>query len=259
MGGIFINRDFGNDRLVLSAIADIVTHFEIISSDLLRTELLKIGFDRDFLCDIFSKYKFMSTVNLKDIDLIFTSINYDYAPIVVTYPAYDNRGVPKKIGNSSTTSGILDGLSAMMSSATREIIIISPYIEEDGIVFFEDVLKRKIQKGVVINIVLREYNDNSVRRDKLITWIRNNMSDADNFRLYNYHYVSAEGKIESTCHAKIVSIDGQVAYVGSADIKKRAYKLNFEMGTINTGYIGRHISLICKEIVNVSERIFWSK
>jgi Phosphatidylserine/phosphatidylglycerophosphate/cardiolipin synthases and related enzymes len=250
-----MNTDFGNDRSILLAISDIVTKHKIISSDSLHSKLSENGFDTNFINNILKKYNFKNTINLKDVDSVFATINFDYTPIVVTYPAYDNRGISNKLRNDFFASNILHELSAIISSAKKEITIISPYVEENGIIFFEDILKRKIQKGVVINLVLREYNENTTRMNNLSCWIKDNMEGFNNFRLYNYHYTSEEGRIESTCHAKIVSVDGHIAYVGSADIRERAFKLNFEMGTINTGYVGRCISLICEEIVNASERI----
>ena len=194
------------------------------------------------------------TINLADLSTIDYAKLVGHRPITVTYPAYDDRGMPTKFQFKNASSLIVDDIVDMINSATKKIVILSPYVEDNGLEFISEILKVKLKKNVDVKMIARELTEDTNRRDKLIAWLRSNMSSYPNFSLYNYHYVSQSGHIDSTCHAKVVCVDDRIAYVGSADIRQRAIKLNFEIGTIQTGYIARAISSLLDETVLVSEK-----
>lgn len=248
-------KDIGDDAYIIHAISDIIVTRSIMTISDMKAALAKYGFAENYIEGIFHKYNLKSQINLADMDALFSS-NKTVMPtsIAVTYPAYDNRGVPSKIGNNLLINEMRHEIENLLMDATNEIIIISPFVEDNGMDLFGKILKRKLQAGVKVDIVMREHFEEPLRIINLIKWIKDNVGDHDGLGLYDYHY-TFKGRIESTCHAKIISVDKCISYVGSADIRKRSFELNFEMGTINRGYIGMCVSKISREVVNVSRKI----
>lgn len=240
----------GNDHYILQAIFDTVSDSGVISKDLLFGKLVIFGFSESKVRQIFDSLNFHSQINVADL----SNIECDkpiYKPIAVTYPTYDNRGIPAKNPYKNSTISLLEGIQNVVYSAKKKILILSPYAEDNGLDYLRDVLISKLKNGVEVKLIVRELYDNGSRCNKLIMWIKNNLSMYDNFSLYNYHYTS-DGHVDSTCHAKVVVSDDKLAYVGSGDIRSRAFNSNLEIGTINNGYNARVISSIVSDIANVS-------
>ena len=114
----------------------------------------------------------------------------DYRPIAITYPAYDNRGIPAKNPYSKSITYILESIQNIIYSARKRILILSPYVEDDGLDYLRDIIVMKLRNKVEVKMIVRELDKDTSRRDKLIRWIKDNLAMYDNFSLYNYHYVS---------------------------------------------------------------------
>ena len=244
----------GNRKYLTLAVFDIVSQYSIISKRDLISELVQQGFEERVVNLFLEELGVCTQVNLADLTLLDYEKKVGIKPISITYPAYDNRGIPTKFQFDNVSSTILEDLFEMIDSATEKIIILSPYLEEDGLEYFGDLLKRKLKKNVEVKIIVRELKSTSLRISKLLPWLSENVSQYPNFALYDYHYISPNGHIDSTCHGKAVAVDSKIAYVGSADIRERAFKSNFELGIIQTGYVARAISSLLEEIVQVSDR-----
>lgn len=244
----------GDDQLILSIIADLLSKQTPMSKTHVVAHLEQIGFDRARVSLLVDKISEFNELRISDIDRIYNSNGEVRPKIVVTYPAYDNRGIPDKIGNNRIIGDIKKTLVSNIRLAKKRILIVSPYLESDGLLFFADILKMKADKGVKIKILIREYKENPNRMNKIARLYQEKL-DSDNIRFYNYHFISEDGTIESTAHAKIIVVDNTIAYVGSADVRGRAFKLNFEMGSILTGYQALCVSRICDSMVDVSEEI----
>ena len=57
-----------------------------------------------------------------------------------------------------------------------------------------------------------------------------------------YHF--QQHKVQSSTHAKLLISDGCGAYIGSGEIRKNSFDVNFEMGVILKGDIVRDIEKI---------------
>lgn len=248
-----MSKDSGNDLYITQALLDIVSDSEVITRDDIFDRLAAYGFSKSRINQLLDGLNVHSQINLADL----SKIDYkglDYRPIAVTYPAYDNRGIPAKNPYGKSISSILESIQDIIYGARNRILILSPYAEEDGLNYLRDMLVMKLRCGVEVKLIVRELDEDTPRRDKLIRWIRDNLVMYDNFSLYNYHYVSSSGHIDSTCHAKVVVADNNYAYVGSGDIRSRAFNLNMEMGTIHKGYIARVIASLISDLSDVSTK-----
>lgn len=246
-----MSMDSGDDLYITQALLDIVSDSEVITRCDLFNKLADYGFSESRINWLLEKLNVRSQINLADISKIdYGELNY--GSVVVTYPAYDNRGMPAKNPYCKSVASILESIQDIIYNARSRILILSPYAEDDGLNYLRDMLVMKLRSGVEVKLVVRELEGDTPRRNKLIRWIKENLSTYDNFSLYNYHYVSSSGYIESTCHAKVVVSDNKYAYVGSGDIRSRAFNLNMEMGTVHKGYIARVISSLISDLVDVS-------
>ena len=236
------------------ALFDIVSDSVSISKNELISKLTAHGFENKTIMMLLDELKIHEKINIADLAKINYHNMVGIKPISITYPTYDNRGIPAKYLFNNVSSTTLFDIINMIFSATKTITILSPYIEEDGIRYLGEILKTKLNRSIDVKIIARELSMSSLRTDKLISWIKLNLSQYSNFSLYDYHHTSPGGHVNSTCHGKVVAVDNKIAYVGSADVRHRAFNLNFEIGTIHTGYVARAISSLLNEIVQVSEK-----
>lgn len=246
-----MNMGSGSDLYLLQALLDTVSDLEVISRADLIDKLIDLGFSEMRVNMLLDRLNIHSQVNIADLSKIYDN-ELKNKPIAVTYPAYDNRGIPAKNPYSKSIVSILESIQDIINSARDRIMILSPYAEDDGLAYLRDSLVMKLKMGVKVKLIVREIYEDTNRKNKLIRWIRDNLSMYDEFSLYNYHYISNNGHIDSTCHAKVVVSDNSIAYVGSGDIRSRAFNLNMEMGTIHRGFNARVISSLVSDIVEVS-------
>jgi phosphatidylserine/phosphatidylglycerophosphate/cardiolipin synthase-like enzyme len=230
---------------------DIISDAETISKDILFDKLAEFGFSEIRIRQMLDLLNFHSQINVADLTRIDCTKSM-HKPVAVTYPAYDNRGIPAKNPYKNSITGTLEGIQGIIYSAQRKILILSPYAEASGLDYFRDMLISKLKNKVEVRLIVRELYDKTSRSDRLIMWVKKNLSMYDNFSLYDYHYVF-DGHIESTSHAKVVASDDKIAYVGSGDIRKRAFNTNLEMGTIHRGYNARVISSIVSDLADVAK------
>ena len=252
-----MNMDSGKYEYLIQAIFDIVSQTDRITIGELTLELNKYGFSNDSIEDICNKMHLSGSINISDlVNTDYSSIR-GYNPISVTYPAYDNRGPPSQMPYGNAVSSIIDSVQDIIYSAKEKIIILSPYIELDGLQYIEETLISKLKNGIEVTIIARELHKNDLRKEVLIDHIRDRFANYPTFSLYNYHYVSQSGHIDSTCHGKVVAADDNYAYLGSGDIRYRAFYVNLELGSIHKGYEAKIITSILEKIIDVSEKIIF--
>ncbi len=127
-------------------------------------------------------------------------------------------------------------LQAMVSSATREIVIVSPYFvpQKRGVSLFADMVRRGIRVVVITNslastnhasvhAVYERYRKPLLRRGIELYELRahgiNNVEEA-----------AAATKTTLTLHSKVAVIDKARVFVGSFNLDPRSLYLNTEMG-----------------------------
>jgi len=106
--------------------------------------------------------------------------------------------------------------SELIHSARHELVVTTPYFVPNDQVLF--ALTSAAQRGVDTILVLPEHNDSMVV--------------AGTSRSYYQDLVSAGVKLfEYRCgllHAKTIVVDRQIGLIGSANLDRRSFELNFE-------------------------------
>jgi cardiolipin synthase len=123
-------------------------------------------------------------------------------------------------GPDSDWEAVRQSYFALINSAQKSIKITSPYlIPDEGILL---ALKTAALSGVDIKIILPGKPDH-----KLVYWASQSYFE-ELIEAGIEIYVYQPGFI----HAKIISVDGEVASLGSANLDMRSFQLNFEVNAM---------------------------
>lgn len=123
-------------------------------------------------------------------------------------------------GPDSYWEAILQSYFALINSAQKSIKITTPYlIPDEGILL---ALKTAALSGIDIKIILPGIPDK-----KIVYWASQSYFDElleAGIEIYLYQ--------PGFIHAKIISVDGEVASLGSANMDMRSFQLNFEVNAL---------------------------
>ena len=148
------------------------------------------------------------------------------AAVVLDYPDKIRRLLPRP---TSITSVFLQQL---VSEATTELIVISPYFvpQQQGVDFFAALVKKGV-RVVIISNSLASTNHLSVHavyaryRKPLLR---------QGIELYELrpHIAAADSSTKLTLHSKVSTVDRKRLFVGSFNLDPRSLYLNTEMGMV---------------------------
>jgi hypothetical protein len=125
----------------------------------------------------------------------------------------------------------LDAFRFVLAAANMRLRIASPFIEASGLGPLAPWLRPAADRGVELVLLNRDPGGSptaAAARDALQRLF------GARFRIASYH-ITAEGRQLLSLHAKLVIADENVAYVGSAEIRRHSLELNFELGVLVCG------------------------
>ncbi len=123
-------------------------------------------------------------------------------------------------GPDSDWESIRQSYFALINSAEKSIKIITPYlIPDEGILL---ALKTACLSGVKVRIILPGKPDHKIVYWASQSYFEELMDAGIEIYLYNPGFI----------HAKIISVDGEVASLGSANLDMRSFQLNFEVNAM---------------------------
>lgn len=134
--------------------------------------------------------------------------------------------------------GILDlrdAISYVINSANIVIRICSPFIDYAGVTFLAQDLYGAASRRVKVKLLTRESQGAEFQRAvKLLKglYIRAGFEIGFEARSYLERYL---GALIEGVHAKIVVADGEIAYVGSGELRAGSFVNNFEAGVLIKG------------------------
>ncbi|MDO5658239.1 MAG: cardiolipin synthase [Paracoccus sp. (in: a-proteobacteria)] len=132
------------------------------------------------------------------------------AQVIATGP--DQRG-----GN------IAESLIAMLAAARHEVIISTPYYVPDQPL--DAALAACARRGVRVTLILPARNDSLIVGATSEGFYHNLLASGLHIHLF-------EGGL---LHAKLLSVDGQMVMMGSANLDRRSFELNYEMNMLLIG------------------------
>jgi cardiolipin synthase len=126
--------------------------------------------------------------------------------------------VAQVIGTGPTVrySAMPEVFETLMYAARRELCITTPYYVPDE--SMQAALCASARRGVATTLILPARNDSWVVRAASRSYYKE-LLDAG-VRLYEYH--------GGLLHTKSLTLDGDVALIGSANLDRRSFELNYE-------------------------------
>ena len=163
----------------------------------------------------------------------------DGVKIVISKPRLRELGLVN-IQQRNDQIDTIDCFRTLIDSSTQIIRICSPFMQSDVIDddAFPDLIScmtNALNRNVEIRILSRDLKK---RGEHEIVWIRDLAKDLkkeNNLSIVDYHLLSETGKILSSTHAKLIISDDNLAYVGSAELRKNSLIANFEVGCLLSG------------------------
>ncbi|MBK4216210.1 cardiolipin synthase [Paracoccus caeni] len=144
----------------------------------------------------------------------------DLGDMLTTVDAVDLPGQIAQVvatGPDRRAGSISDCLNAMLHAAEDNIVITTPYYVPD--VALDSAVRAAARRGVKVTMILPARNDSMV-------------VGATSQGFY-YGLLSAGVRImlfePGLLHAKIMTVDGRIAMVGSANLDRRSFELNYEV------------------------------
>lgn len=146
-----------------------------------------------------------------------------------------------------------DCMATMIHAARERLVITTPYYVPDSAL--DASIRTAARRGVDVTLILPARNDSLVVQ-----------ATSEGFY---YGLVSAGVKLmtfrDGLLHAKIISVDGRMAMIGSANMDRRSFELNYEMNMLFIGegltaeLDARQDSYIARaESITISEIRAWS-
>lgn len=123
-------------------------------------------------------------------------------------------------------------LHRLITNASKEIIILNPFFEQEGFNRLGSALLAAAQRGVMVTIITRQLSNTSSINYKVLRGLFEKSRDnlvGDQFQFYEYQQLE-DGFTVLTSHAKVMLVDGRTAYIGSANLTEHGMARNIEIG-----------------------------
>ncbi len=175
--------------------------------------------------------------------------------IVLSPPLHPSRlmeVLPKQKFGWARLHNTRDALIALASTANRRLVILSPFLDDVGMDWVEELFAAPlagVERMLIVrgtDLALRELLDS--RRAKHI-----------HQRITVYRYAiehdanTRDAKIE-TFHAKIVLCDKDAAYIGSSNMNRASRELSLECGVHIGGPCVRPVATLVDSILSIAQR-----
>lgn len=135
-------------------------------------------------------------------------------------PIYDKAVQIASSGPDSQYASIMHAYLFAISTAKETINITSPYFIPNQSIL--TALKTASLAGVEINLLVPRNPDKQMVYMAAMTYIEDLMDDGVKVWLYGKGFL----------HSKIVTVDGSIAVVGTANMDERSFTLNFEVSAL---------------------------
>lgn len=134
----------------------------------------------------------------------------------------------------------IDCFREIITSANKILRICSPFIQknvisDDAFPDLKQLVIDTLERNVEIRILSRELFQNRGDEVKWIIDIAKYLDKYEKLKIVDYHILSEQGGIFSSTHAKLLIADYDLAYVGSAELRRNSLVANFEVGCMLRG------------------------
>jgi phosphatidylserine/phosphatidylglycerophosphate/cardiolipin synthase-like enzyme len=137
---------------------------------------------------------------------------------------------------------IRDVLNDLITSATEEVLLCSPYMDAEGIGLLLEALRTAIARGARLSVMTHHLDEPHSPNARAVTLLRREIAPVEAISFPSL-VVTADGNTEPLLvHTKLVMVDQHTAWVGSANLTKAGLLSNVELGVLlpDVGAYGRN-------------------
>ena len=114
----------------------------------------------------------------------------------------------------------MESMILAISLAKEKICITTPYfIPSDE---FKSALLIAVSSGVEVNLILPEKGDSFIVQQASLSFLKSLMKRGVNVHLYQKGFI----------HAKTITVDNEIAFVGTVNLDNRSFFINFEITAV---------------------------
>lgn len=169
--------------------------------------------------------------------------------------------VPKPVANVPRDEDLdlslsLDGLTVavldLLRTAQDEVVILSPFFTPEVLDQLAPSLEAAAERGAAIRIITRSltYGDEPTGNRQFLRRLLSDETVAARTHLYEY----VDSEYDATIHAKLIMVDGERAYLGTANMTHRGLIENLELGIITQEPLTGELRSFVRELLD-SEHI----
>jgi phosphatidylserine/phosphatidylglycerophosphate/cardiolipin synthase-like enzyme len=147
--------------------------------------------------------------------------------------------------------GTSETFEDMASRAVKRFVVMTPFIDREGAVTLLSLFKR-VPDAVSRELVLR-YKDESAPPPGFLA-IAKELSSLG-VVCYNYRLERELGEGYETFHAKVVLVDDNWCYVGSANMTWTSFAYSMELGVSVRGSTAGRVGNLIDAIIRISKRV----
>ena len=143
-----------------------------------------------------------------------------------TVPAVDEPGLIAQVlatGPDRRAGSVSDCIHAMLAVARKKVCITTPYYVPTT--SLDAAIQACARRGVEVMLILPERNDSLLVRGASEGFYFGLLRAGVNIRLFE----------PGLLHTKLVTVDGRLAMLGSGNLDRRSFELNYEMNMVVAG------------------------
>lgn len=174
--------------------------------------------------------------------------------ITLSPPAHPSRlmeMLPKQGFSWTRLYDTKDSLIELASQAERRLVIVSPFLDKEGVNWIGQLFEATVRKQIERVLVIRG-RDNA--ETETVCRASSHLASYD-VKILSYAIARDSSRSIETFHAKILLADGDKAYVGSANMTRWSRDFSMECGVILHGPSVRPVATLVDAILAISERI----
>jgi hypothetical protein len=175
--------------------------------------------------------------------------------IVLSPPLHPSRlmeVLPKQKFGWARLHNTRDALIGLAATARRRLVILSPFLDDVGMDWVEDLFAAPLPEAERVLIV--RGTDPSLRG---LLDSRQGEHASKGIQVYRYaieHDLNTRDAKVETFHAKIVLCDKEAAYIGSSNMNRASRELSLECGVHIAGPCVRPVATLVDSILSIAER-----
>jgi phosphatidylserine/phosphatidylglycerophosphate/cardiolipin synthase-like enzyme len=138
---------------------------------------------------------------------------------------------------------------ALLERTQREVLLAIPFLELDGLMYFTDQILGLGQRGVEVKLLTREliwprqykyaYSQKLKAFAKFLDLYVAGGGDRQRIEVRDYTIridnAEDEKLLYEGIHQKMIVVDGEVAYIGSGEIRAASFISNGDVGVVHSG------------------------